>query len=49
LPGKYRYESKRSNKSKAATRAKTKGQTKEMTLVELTERVEKAVVLIVVE
>ena len=48
LPAKYRFETKKSSKFKAATKGKAKSQGKEMSLVELTERVEKTVALVVV-
>ena len=48
LPAKYRFETKKSSKFKAGTKGKAKSQGKEMSLVELTERVEKTVALVVV-
>jgi len=48
LPAKYRNEAKKINKFKAVTKDKTKNQSKDMSLVELTERVEKTVALVVV-
>lgn len=47
LPTKYRYETKKNNKFKVATKGRTKSQSKDMSMVELTERVEKTVALVV--
>ena len=48
LPGKHRYDMKRTKITKASKKAKQRGQSREMSLVDLTERVEKAVGLVTV-
>lgn len=48
LPTKYRHETKKSSKFKVTAKSKTKNQNKDLSLVDLTERVEKAVTLVVV-
>lgn len=48
LPGKHRYESARSKKIKVGKKAKTSRQDKDLSMVDLTERVEKTVGLVTV-
>lgn len=48
LPAKYRTEAKKSKKNKTSAKGKTKSQSKDMSMVELTERVEKTVALVLV-
>lgn len=48
LPTKYRYESRKNNKVKEVTKGRKRNQLKDLTIVELTERVEKTVALVVV-
>lgn len=48
LPGKYRYDTKKISKNRSTAKGKAKNPSKEMSMVELTARVEKTVALVVV-